>query len=109
MKDTGSTVTLAQLDLPSQCRVQGLLSEQTAQPEIVESYDAREELAGAAFMIMAAFGGFVSLVVAICSTIARLVVVRFFGGFRKRKKFAASFENVIAAWKRSLILLSTQE
>lgn len=70
-RDTGSTVTLAQLDLLSQCRVQGLLSERKALPEIVERYDAREELAGAAFLIIAAFGGFVGLVVAICWTIAR--------------------------------------
>ena len=55
----------AELDIPCQgplCRADGLT-------EIVERYDPHEELAGAAFLIIAAFGGFVSLVVAICWTI----------------------------------------
>ena len=55
----------AELDIPSQgplCRADGLT-------EIVERYDPHEELAGAAFLIIVAFGGFVGCVVATWWTI----------------------------------------
>ena len=64
MKDTRLTVAPVELHTPSQgplCRADDLT-------EIVEPYD---QLAGAAFLIIVAFGGFVSCVVAIWWTIAR--------------------------------------
>jgi hypothetical protein len=63
VKDTGLSVTLTGLEIRSQCHLQGRLVE--------EDCDPLQELAGAAFLIVVAFGGFVSLVVAICWTIAR--------------------------------------
>ena len=74
MKDTGLSVTLAGLEIPSQCHVQGLSARPDGLTRLVEGqvedYDSQQELAGAAFLIVVAFGGFVSLVVAICWTIA---------------------------------------
>jgi NaMN:DMB phosphoribosyltransferase len=68
MKDTVLTVTLAELDNPSS---QGPVCTADGLTEIVEQYDPHEELTGAAFLIIAAFGGFVCLAVATCWTIAR--------------------------------------
>jgi len=67
MKNSSLAVTLARLDISSQ----GLLRTADGLTEIVERYDRQEELAGAAFLIVAAFGGFISFVVAIWWTIAR--------------------------------------
>jgi hypothetical protein len=74
MKETGLAVSLAGLDIPSQCHVQGLFARADGLTHLgtqVEDYDPQQELAGAAFLIVAALGGFVSFVVAICWTIAR--------------------------------------
>jgi hypothetical protein len=75
MKDTGLSVTLAGLEILSQSHVQVLSARADGLTHLgegqVDDYDPQQELAGAAFLIVAAFGGFVGFVVAICWAIAR--------------------------------------
>jgi hypothetical protein len=65
MKETGLTVTFAAPTIRSQCA--GLLPRTDTLTDLQwEDYDADDELADAAFLIVVAFGSFVIFVSTIC-------------------------------------------
>jgi hypothetical protein len=69
MNKTGLTLTVTGFAIPSTCAVQDLLPRADSLTDLgtekVQDYDPKDELAGAAFLLVVAFAGFVCVLPAL--------------------------------------------